>query len=77
MYSYFPLLSRVPCIVAFHDTIAERYPDLVFPTRRNRWLWAAKVAIARRQAVQEARRVVRESSRWCAEMFRRREQRPR
>ncbi len=50
VYSYFPLLSRVPCAVAFHDTVAERYPDLVFPTRRNRWFWRAKIALASRQA---------------------------
>ena len=50
VYSFFPLLSRVPCVVTFHDTIAERYPNLVFPSRRNRWLWSAKVAIARFQA---------------------------
>jgi len=50
VYSYFPLLARVPCVVAFHDTIAERYPELVFPTRRNKLFWDIKVAIAKRQA---------------------------
>ena len=50
VYSYFPLLSRTPCAVVFHDTIAERFPELVFPTPRNRWFWNAKVALAKRQA---------------------------
>jgi alpha-1,3-rhamnosyl/mannosyltransferase len=50
VYSYFPLLSRVPCVVAFHDTIAERYPELVFPTRKNQIFWNAKVALAKLQA---------------------------
>jgi glycosyltransferase involved in cell wall biosynthesis len=50
VYSYFPLLSRTPCAVVFHDTIAERFPELVFPTRRNRIFWNAKVALAKRQA---------------------------
>jgi hypothetical protein len=40
--------------VAFHDTIAERYPALLFPTRWNRWLWRAKVRIA----LARARRVM-------------------
>ncbi len=50
VYSYFPLLSRTPTVVAFHDTIAERYPDLVFPTQRNRRLWMAKCLMAKLQA---------------------------
>jgi alpha-1,3-rhamnosyl/mannosyltransferase len=37
-------------VIAFHDTIAERFPKLVFPTRRNHVLWQAKVALARLQA---------------------------
>jgi glycosyltransferase involved in cell wall biosynthesis len=50
VYSYFPLLARTPCSVVFHDTIAERFPELVFATRRNQLLWNGKVALARRQA---------------------------
>jgi len=50
VYSYFPLLSRTKTVIAFHDTIAERFPKLVFPTRRNHVLWQAKVALARLQA---------------------------
>jgi alpha-1,3-rhamnosyl/mannosyltransferase len=62
VYSYFPLLSRTPCAVVFHDTIAERFPELVFPRRRNRLFWNAKVALAKRQA-QRAVTVSRASAR--------------
>jgi glycosyltransferase involved in cell wall biosynthesis len=50
VYSYFPVLARVPCVVCFHDTTAERLPHLLFPTRRNHLLWKAKTAMARFQA---------------------------
>ncbi len=50
VYSYFPLVSRVPSVVAFHDTIAERYPKLMFPTFKNELLWRAKCSLAKRQA---------------------------
>ena len=49
LYSYFPLLSRTPCIICFHDATAERFPELLFPTRSNHWLWQAKTALARLQ----------------------------
>jgi len=38
VYSYFPVPGKVPVVVAFHDTIPERYGALVFPTHLNRWL---------------------------------------
>src|SRR5262245_36539925 len=50
VYSYFPILARVPCVVCYHDTTAERFPELVFPTALNRRLWRAKAALARWQA---------------------------
>jgi glycosyltransferase involved in cell wall biosynthesis len=50
LYSYFPLLSRTPCVVCFHDATAERMPELLFPTRLNRMLWRAKTVLARGQA---------------------------
>jgi glycosyltransferase involved in cell wall biosynthesis len=50
VYSYFPLFSRTPTVVAFHDTIAERYPDLVFPTKKNQLLWNLKCRLAKAQA---------------------------
>ncbi|MGQ0734660.1 MAG: glycosyltransferase family 4 protein [Acidobacteriota bacterium] len=49
VYSYFPILGRTPCVVCFHDTTAERLPDLLFPTTLNRRLWQAKTALARLQ----------------------------
>ena len=49
LYSYFPLFTRVPCVVCFHDATAERFPRLLFPTRRNQLLWRAKTALARWQ----------------------------
>ena len=49
LYSYFPLLANVPCIVCYHDATAERLPHLLFPTRVNRVLWRAKTALARFQ----------------------------
>jgi alpha-1,3-rhamnosyl/mannosyltransferase len=49
LYSYFPLLQRKPCVVCYHDATAERFPELLFPTRRNHWLWRAKTALAHLQ----------------------------
>lgn len=50
VYSYFPLLARRPSVICFHDTIPERFPDLIFPTRRNFRLWQAKCWLAKHQA---------------------------
>jgi len=49
VYSYFPLLSRVPCVVCYHDTTAERLPQLLFPTALNHRLWQLKTQLARLQ----------------------------
>lgn len=50
VYTYFPLLNRTTIILGVHDVIAEDYPDLVFPDRRGRRLWALKGRLAHRQA---------------------------
>ena len=50
VYSYFPLLARTPSVVCYHDTIPERFPDLIFPTRMNFRLWQAKSWLAKHQA---------------------------
>jgi alpha-1,3-rhamnosyl/mannosyltransferase len=50
VYSYFPVLGRVPVAVAFHDAIAEHHGRLVFPTRSTRWMWKLKASLARYQA---------------------------
>jgi alpha-1,3-rhamnosyl/mannosyltransferase len=49
VYSFFPIPSRMPCVVCYHDTTAERFPHLVFPTRLNRILWRVKGRLARWQ----------------------------
>lgn len=50
VYSYFPLPPGPKCVVTFHDTIAERYPDLTFPNRRAWLFWRLKTWLACRQA---------------------------
>jgi alpha-1,3-rhamnosyl/mannosyltransferase len=49
VYSYFPLFARTPCVVCYHDTIAERFPELIFPSRLNHRLWQAKTWLAKQQ----------------------------
>jgi len=49
VYSYFPILAQMPCVVCYHDTTAERMPELLFPNRFNNWLWKIKTALARIQ----------------------------
>lgn len=49
-YSFYPILSRVPKLVCIHDTIPERFPDLIFPTARNFRLWRIKTWLAKHQA---------------------------
>ncbi|WP_158275486.1 glycosyltransferase family 1 protein [Maritimibacter sp. 55A14] len=50
VYSYFPLPARRPSVVCYHDTIPERFPDLIFPRRLNFRLWQAKCWLAKMQA---------------------------
>ena len=50
VYSYFPWLSRRSMVVCFHDTIPERFPDLIFPRKLNFRLWQAKCWLAKKQA---------------------------
>jgi len=50
VYSYYPMLRRVPTVVTFHDAIAETHPGLVFPGARARLFWSAKSWLANRQA---------------------------
>ncbi|MCA0272914.1 MAG: glycosyltransferase family 4 protein [Proteobacteria bacterium] len=49
-YSFYPIPSLVPKLVCIHDTIPERFPDLIFPTGRNFRLWQAKTWVAKFQA---------------------------
>lgn len=50
VFSYFPVPRRIPLAVAIHDTIPERYGQVVFPDLRTRWLWTIKSRLARWQA---------------------------
>lgn len=50
VYSYVPLTTRAPKLVTVHDVIAEMFPSLVFPTRRSKFFWWAKVKAACIQA---------------------------
>ncbi len=50
VYSFYPLLRRVPTAVTFHDAIAEQHPELIFPGLRSRLFWRAKMWLALRQA---------------------------
>lgn len=49
VYSYFPLFSRVPKVVCYHDTTAERIPHLLFPKKINHRLWQVKTWLAKQQ----------------------------
>jgi glycosyltransferase involved in cell wall biosynthesis len=50
VYTYFPLPPSQRAVVAIHDVIAERFPELTLPTQRARLFWRAKVGLALRQA---------------------------
>jgi alpha-1,3-rhamnosyl/mannosyltransferase len=50
VYTFFPVPGPTPVAVAIHDTIPERYGEIVFPTRWNRALWNLKVKLALRRS---------------------------
>lgn len=50
VYSYFPILNRCKVALTIHDTIAERYPQFVLPSARDKWFWKAKVYVGSRQS---------------------------
>lgn len=50
VYSWFPLLRRVPAVLGIHDAIADRNPEFAFWSRRHRWFWRSKVRLAIAQA---------------------------
>ncbi|MBZ0303502.1 MAG: glycosyltransferase family 4 protein [Anaerolineae bacterium] len=50
VYTYFPLVTRARIILGIHDVIAEDYPQVVFPDRRQYYLWTLKGVAARLQA---------------------------
>ncbi len=82
VYSFYPVLGRVPVVVAFHDAMTEERPELFFPTRRSRVFWRAKVWMARRRASsivapsESARRNVAAALRWPVELIARVDEAP-
>jgi glycosyltransferase involved in cell wall biosynthesis len=50
VYTYFPLPPRTRLVVAVHDAIADRFPELTLPSLRARVFWRLKVSLALRQA---------------------------
>ncbi len=50
VYSWFPPPRGPATVVTFHDAIAEHFPDLVFPYRRQRLAWTAKCWLAKKTA---------------------------
>ena len=82
VYSFYPVLGRVPVVIAFHDAMTEQRPDLFFPTRRAHAFWRAKVWLARRQAStivtpsESARQQVAAALRWPVETIARIDEAP-
>jgi glycosyltransferase involved in cell wall biosynthesis len=50
VYSYFPVLRRLPVVVGIHDTMADRFPQWAFAGKKQELLWRAKVRLAMAQA---------------------------
>jgi glycosyltransferase involved in cell wall biosynthesis len=50
VYTFFPLPPGLPAVVAIHDAIPERFPELTLPSRRARLFWSGKVRLALAQA---------------------------
>jgi glycosyltransferase involved in cell wall biosynthesis len=50
LHTYFPLMNRTKKLVAIHDVLAEKYPDLVMRDPGLRRFWRFKSWLARRQA---------------------------
>jgi glycosyltransferase involved in cell wall biosynthesis len=45
-YTYFPVSTPAGVIVTKHDMTDRRVPELLFPTRRSRFLWNTKIRLA-------------------------------
>lgn len=50
VYTFFPLPPGLAAVITVHDAIADRFPELTFPTRRSRLFWRVKVSLALAQA---------------------------
>ena len=50
VYSYFPLPRHIPILLGLHDTMADRFPELAFASKRQQRFWNWKVRLALYQA---------------------------
>ncbi len=50
IYSFFPILNRIPIAITIHDMIPEDHPEAVFPNKRRLFFWKMKELAALRQA---------------------------
>jgi glycosyltransferase involved in cell wall biosynthesis len=50
VYSFYPILGSTKVVVTIHDLIADRFPELVFASRRQKVFWKLKQNLALRQA---------------------------
>ena len=50
VYSYFPILRKLPILLAIHDSIPERNPSMHFDSRKAALFWRTKVRLALAQA---------------------------
>ncbi len=50
VYTWFPVLNRCPIVVGVHDTIAEDFPEAIFPNGEGGRFWNWKSTLARHQA---------------------------
>ncbi len=50
VYTYFPVAGKFPCLVTFHDVIAETLPHLIFHNKRSQFFWNLKSRLAIRRA---------------------------
>lgn len=50
VYSYFPILGRMPVAVGIHDTMADRFPQWAFSGKKQKLFWDWKVRLALAQA---------------------------
>jgi len=50
VYTYFPVFGSAKKIVAIHDVIAEKYPEMIFNSWKNKFFWNMKTWLAIKQA---------------------------
>lgn len=50
VYTYFPVFGSVKKVVGIHDVIAEKFPELTFSSKKNKFFWDAKCWLAVQQA---------------------------